>query len=125
MRIATIIVRVLMGALLVFASLSYFLDLMPQPTPTGDLATVMAGFAASKYLFPLSKAIELLSGLSFLSGKYMRLFNVVLLPITVNILLIHVFLSPVSELPIALFLFLGNLFLIYRNWDSYKWVFTA
>lgn len=125
MRIATIIVRVLMGALLVFASLSYFLDLMPQPTPTGDLATVMAGFAASKYLFPLSKAIELLSGLSFLSGKYMRLFNVVLLPITVNILLIHVFLSPVSELPVALLLFLGNLFLIYRNWDSYKWVFTA
>ena len=125
MRIATIIVRVLMGALLVFASLSYFLDLFPQPTLTGDLATVMAGFAASKYLFPLSKAIELLSGLSFLSGKYMRLFNVVLLPITVNILLIHVFLSPVSELPIAIFLFLGNLFLIYRNWDSYKWVFTA
>ena len=125
MRIATIIVRVLMGALLVFASLSYFLDLFPQPTLTGDLATVMAGFAASKYLFPLSKAIELLSGLSFLSGKYMRLFNVVLLPITVNILLIHVFLSPVSELPVALLLFLGNLFLIYRNWDSYKWVFTA
>ncbi len=125
MRIATIIVRVLMGALLVFASLSYFLNLFPQPTPTGDLATVMAGFAASKYLFPLSKAIELLSGLSFLTGKYMRLFNVVLLPITVNILLIHVFLSPVSELPIALFLFLGNIFLIYRNWDSYKWVFTA
>ena len=125
MRIATIIVRVLMGALLVFASLSYFLDLFPQPTLTGDLATVMAGFAASKYLFPLSKAIELLSGLSFLSGKYMRLFNVVLLPITINILLIHVFLSPVSELPVALLLFLGNLFLIYRNWDSYKWVFTA
>lgn len=125
MRIATIIVRVLMGALLVFASVSYFFDLFPQPIHTGDLATVMAGFVASKYLFPLTKAIELLAGLSFLTGKYIRLFNVVLLPITVNILLIHVYLSPVSELPIALLLFLGNLFLIYRNWDSYKWVFTA
>jgi putative oxidoreductase len=125
MRIATIIVRVLMGALLVFASVTYFFNLFPQPQHTGALATVMAGFAASKYLFPLTKAIELLAGLSFLSGKYMRLFNIVLLPVTVNILLIHVFLEPLSELAPALLLLLGNLFLIYRNWDSYKWVFTA
>ena len=125
MRIATIIVRLLMGALLIFASVSYFFDLFPQPTLSGDLATVMAGFAASKYLFPLTKAIELLAGISLLSGKYMRLFNIVLLPITVNILLIHLFLEPLSELAPALLLFLGNVFLIYRNWDSYKWVFTA
>jgi putative oxidoreductase len=125
MKIATIVVRVLMGALLVFASVTYFFDLMPQPTQTGAIATVMGGFAASKYIFPLSKAIELLSGISFLSGKYMRLFNLVLLPITVNIFLIHVFLEPLSELPMALFLLLGNVFFIYKNWDSYKQIFVA
>lgn len=124
MRIATIIVRVLLGLLLLFGAVTYFFNLMPQPAPTGDLATVMAGFVATKYIFPLTKVIELLAGLSYVSGKYMRLFNVVLLPVSVNILLINILLAP-ENIPIALFVFLGNIFLIYRNWDSYKWVFTA
>lgn len=124
MRIATIIVRVLLGLFLLFASITYFFDLMPQPALTGDLATVMTGFVATKYIFPLTKAIELLAGLSYVSGKYMRLFNVVLLPVSVNILCINILLAP-ENVPIALFVFIGNIFLIYRNWDSYKWVFTA
>ena len=51
MKIATIIVRVLLGAMMLFASISYFFNLMgEQPEPTGDLATLMAGFMASKYI---------------------------------------------------------------------------
>ena len=79
----------------------------------------MSGFMATKYLFPLAKVVELLSGLSYVSGKFMKLFNLVLLPVSVNILFINAFLAP-ENLPVALFLLIGNLFLIYTNWDSYK-----
>lgn len=124
MKIVTIIIRTLLGLFLLFASLSYFFKFGEQPKLTGEMATVMGGFMATKYLFPLAKTVELLSGLSYVTGKFVKLFNLVLLPVSVNILFINAFLSP-ENLPVALFLFLGNVFLIYKNWGSYKGVFVA
>lgn len=123
MKIATIIVRVLIGALLLYASISFFLKLMPEKVATGDFKVFQLGLVTSTYLMPLAKAIELLCGLSYVSGKYVTLANIIILPITINILLINYFLVP-EQLPIAIALFLGNLFLIYRYWNNYKTVFT-
>ncbi|HPW98591.1 MAG TPA: hypothetical protein PK218_08525 [Flavobacterium sp.] len=36
MKIATIIVRVLLGLVFIFASMSFFLKLAPEPVTTGD-----------------------------------------------------------------------------------------
>lgn len=124
MKIATIIVRVLMGALLVFASASFFLKLAPEPEVTGDFKAFQVGIIASSYLMPLAKGLELLCGLSYLSGKYVTLANIIILPVTLNILLINLYMTP-ENLPIGLFIFLGNLFLIFRYWDNYKSLFTA
>lgn len=124
MKIAVIIVRILLGALMVFASVSYFFKIGDQPAPTGDMATVMGGFMATKYLFPLVKTIELIAGLSLLVGKFTKLFLLALLPVSVNIFLIQVFLTP-SEAAIGAFVLVANLFLIYANWSSYKHLFTA
>ena len=119
MKIATIIFRVLIGLFLLFASITYFFPMGEQPAPTGDMATVFAGFMATKYLMPLAKGVELLVGLSYVSGKFVKLFNLVLLPVSLNILLLNIFPSK-DALPIAAVLFLGNLFFIYQDWDSYK-----
>jgi putative oxidoreductase len=124
MRIATIIVRVLLGAFMLFASISYFFDLMPEPVFTGNMKTFSDGLVASGYLMPLAKSVELICGLSIISGKFMKLFAVILVPVTLNILLINVFMMP-DGTPIAAVLFLANLFLIYSNWNSYKHLFTA
>jgi uncharacterized membrane protein YphA (DoxX/SURF4 family) len=123
MKIATIIIRVLIGLLLLFASVSFFLKLVPEPVTTGDFKAFQVGLVASTYLMPLAKAIELLCGLSYVSGRYVTLANIIILPITINILLINYFLAP-EGLPIAIGMFLGNLFLIYRYWHNYKTVFT-
>lgn len=124
MKIATIIVRILVGGLMLFASLSYFFKFGEQPAPVGDMKTVMDGFMASKYLLPLAKSVELIAGLTIISGKFMKIGAVILVPVTLNILLINVFMMP-EGIPIASALFVGNLFLIYTNWDSYKGIFTA
>jgi putative oxidoreductase len=124
MKIATLIVRILIGALLLFASLSYFFKFGEQPELVGDMKTVMTGFMATKYLLPLAKLVELICGLSFVTGKFMKISSIILVPITLNILLINVFLMP-EGIPIAAALLLGNLFIIYRNWDSYKGLFVA
>lgn len=124
MRIATIIIRLLLGALMLFASIAYFFDLMDEQPQAGAMATVMAGFAASKYLFPLVKVIELLAGISLVTGKFMKISLLVLLPISVNIFLIHAFLQP-KDLLMGGFPLVANIFLIYTNWNSYKHLFTA
>jgi uncharacterized membrane protein YphA (DoxX/SURF4 family) len=124
MKIATLIVRILVGGLMLFASLSYFFKFGEQPAPVGDMKTVMDGFMASKYLLPLAKSVELIAGLTIISGKFMKIGAVILVPVTLNILLINIFMMP-EGIPIAAALFVGNLFLIYTNWDSYKEIFTA
>lgn len=124
MKIATIIVRVLMGLLLLFASLSYFLNFSEEPNSTGDLKLFMDGLMASKYMMPLAKTVELICGISFVTGKFIKICAMILVPVTLNILLINIFMMPEGT-PIAAALFLGNLFIIYKNWDSYKALFVA
>lgn len=124
MKIATILVRTLIGLLFLFASVSFFLHLMPEPQVTGNFKAFNIGLVASTYLMPLAKSIEFLCGLAFVLGRYVTLANILILPITVNILFINYFMAP-EGLPIAILLLVGNLFLIYRYWDNYKTVFTA
>ncbi|CAD0005813.1 MULTISPECIES: DoxX family membrane protein [Flavobacterium] len=123
MKIATIIVRVLIGLLLLVSSVGYFFHLFPEPETTGNFKAFNIGLVASTYLLPLAKSIELLCGIAFVTGRFVSLANILILPITVNILFINYFLAP-EGLPIAGLLFLANLFLIYRYWDNYKSVFT-
>ena len=123
MKIVLLVTRILVGILLVFASLSYFFKFGEQPALVGDMKTVMAGFMATQYLMPLAKAIELICGLSFVSGKFIKISAILLVPITLNILLINVFLMPEGT-PVAAALLLGNGFVIYSNWNSYKGLFA-
>jgi putative oxidoreductase len=70
------------------------------------------------------KTIELLCGLSYLSGRYVTLSNIVVLPVSTNILFFNFFVNS-NGLPLAIFVFLGNLFLIYKYWKNYKSLFVA
>lgn len=124
MKIATIIVRVLLGALLLFASISFFFHLFPEPEATGNMKIFNEGLIASGYLMTLVKFVELICGLSFITGKFMKLSPILLMPISINILLVHAFMMP-EGLPVATFVLGSNLFLIYKNWDSYKTLFTV
>lgn len=124
MKITTIIVRSLAGLLLLFASISYFFHLFPEPLLTGDMKTFNDGLNASGYLMPLVKTVELLCGIAYVTGKFNKIANIILLPISINILFVHICLAP-EGIPVAVFLFTANIFLIYTKWDSYKNLFTA
>ncbi|MBP9792724.1 MAG: DoxX family protein [Flavobacterium sp.] len=119
MKLATTIIRVLLGALLLFASLMFFLKLAPEPEVTGDFKAFNVGLVASKYIIPLAKAVELLCGISFITNKFVALANLVILPVSLNIFLINFFMTP-ENLPIAIFICFANLFLIYRYWEHYR-----
>ena len=124
MKIALVIVRTLIGLLFLLASVTYFLNLAPQPELTGKMKLFSEGIAASGYLIPLVKSIELICGIAFVSNRFVALATVLIAPIAVNILLVNAFLAP-EGLPIALPLFLGIIFLgfVYRR--SYEPLLAA
>ena len=124
MKIVTFIIRTLIGLLLLFASVSFFLKLDPETVSTGDFKAFQVGLVASTYLMPLAKGVELLCGLAYVSNKFVTLANLMILPVTLNILLINIFLAP-ENLPIGLFVFAGNLFMIFVHWNNYKPLFRA
>jgi putative oxidoreductase len=119
MKVTTVIVRSLMGLLFLFASITFFFKLISPPPPTGAMKLFSDGMAASIYLLPTVKVIELLCALAFLSGRFVPLATVLIAPIIVNITLVHAFLDP-KGLPIALFLVFANSFVAYANRESYK-----
>lgn len=120
MKIAVTIVRVLMGLMFMFSAAVFFFNLIPVPEMTGPIKTFNEGLAASGYFMPFLKAVETIAGIALVAGFFVPLATVVLLPITVNIFLVHLFLAP-EGLPIAIFMFVGNLFLAYyyrRHYSS-------
>jgi putative oxidoreductase len=119
MKIAIIIVRVLVGLMFLFASVTYFLGVGQTPPEfTGSTKTFFDGIGASGYILPVAKVFELLCGLAFISGRFVALAVVLIFPIIINILLINAIHAP-SGLAIVIPLFLGILFLAYANREKY------
>ncbi|MBE5321934.1 DoxX family membrane protein [Pedobacter sp. MR2016-19] len=119
MKIAVIIVRVLLAAMYLFASVSYFLNLMPKaPEMTAAQTSFMTGVMASVYLFPLIKITELVGGILLLIGRTAPLAALVIFPVTLNIFLYHAFLGP-KDLPMVGVMLIFNLFLFYAYRAKY------
>jgi len=119
MKIATIIVRVLLGAMYLFASVSYFLKYMPEkPVMSPEQMTFMAGVSASVYLMPLIKVTELICGILLLIGRTAPLAALVIFPVTLNIFFYHLYLGP-QQLPMVAVMLIFNLFLFYAYRKRY------
>ncbi len=124
MKIAVLITRILMGLLFLFASITFFLKLFPQPELHGNMKIFNEGLAASIYLMPFVKIIEFLCAVAFISGRYVTLATVIIFPIILNIFCVHAFLDQ-QGLPISIFLILGNLLLAYNYRKNYKTLFIV
>ncbi|NMH27210.1 DoxX family membrane protein [Flavobacterium silvaticum] len=126
MKIAAVIVRLLLGAMYVFASVSFFLmNPADMPKMEGAIQKVNEGFGATVYLFPLVKVLELLCGLSLVTGFFVPLSAVVILPITINIFLYHCFLTPSpDQLVVPALMLIANIFILIHKRDHYKAIFV-
>lgn len=118
MKIAVIIFRVLLGLLLIVSSLSYFFNLIPTPELTGPIKEFNEGIEATGYLITLIKSIELICGILLVSGFFVPLALIAFFPIAVNILMVHITIAP-EGIPIAIFVIISTLFLIYSKRSHY------
>lgn len=113
----------MVGALFIFASLAYFLELVPVPEVQGNLRTFNEGLAASGYFMTLLKVTELVCGIALVSGFFVPLVLVILSPIVINIFFVHAFIAP-EGLPTAAVLVLLMAFLGFAYRKSYAPLFV-
>jgi len=114
--------RILLGLILVVFGANKFLDFMPHmemPEPAGKL---MMAMMASGYMLKLVGATEVFVGLLLLVKKWVPLSLVVLAPISINMVLFHLFLAPAGIGPAAIVTII-NVILIYDNWSKFKILF--
>ena len=114
MKYATLIARLLLGAIFVVFSLNFWLKFIPMPPPPdGPASAFLGALFVSGYLAAV-KVLELTGGLLVLSGRFTGAGLLILGPIILNILFFDLFLAkafnPISSLAgvLALFLLWAN-----------------
>ena len=112
MKIATIIVRVLLGLVFFVFGLLVLLNLVPMPPlPKNDAGAFTGALVHSGYFYAI-KCFEVGGGLLLLIGRKVPLGLTLLGPVIVNILLYGIFLDH-TGLPIGIILAALSLFLLW------------
>lgn len=118
MKIATIIVRVLLGLVFVVFGSNGFLQFLPMPPlPHNITGDFLRAFFVSHYIYAVA-ACQVLGGLLLLIGRFVPLGLTILGPVIVNIVLFHIFLAA-EGLPVALVIAALFVFLLWRYWAAF------
>ena len=93
--ISVVTARIVLGLIYFVFGLNFFLHFLPTPPSSGGVADAfVGGLFQSGYFFPMLKSIEVVLGAFLLLGLFVPLSLVILMPVSLNILLFHAFLTP-------------------------------
>ncbi len=119
----TMIVRILLGALLVIFGANKLFHFIPLEAPTGAAGEFMSSLGATGYIFPVVGILEVFIGAMLLIKKWVPFVIILLAPISINILLFHLFLD-IPGVIVAFSIVIFNAILIYKHWDLYRPLFV-
>jgi uncharacterized membrane protein YphA (DoxX/SURF4 family) len=119
-----VVARILLGLVFFVFGLNGFLNFLPAPPQMdGPAGAFMGALAATKYMFPLIKATEVVAGLLLLVGRFVPLGLTLLAPVIVNIAAFHIFLSP--GLAMVAFLVIAEVYLAWAYRDAFRGMLQA
>lgn len=116
--------RGLLGAIFLLFGLNGFLDYLPMPKMASGAADFMAALAATGYMLPMIKIVEIVAGAALLLGRYVPLALTLLAPDIVNIVLFHLVLAPMG-LPLALLILALEIYLAWSFRDVFRPVLSG
>jgi putative oxidoreductase len=120
--LSVISARIVLGLIYFVFGLNFFLQFLGTPPSAGGPAeSFTTGLFLSGYFFPMLKGLEVILGLALLLGIFVPLSLVLLMPISINILLFHVFLTDNATLSILMIAL--QLYLAWMYRDYYKPLF--
>src|SRR3989344_1239643 len=112
-------ISLVFGIILVVLGTMAFMNL---PLPGFYLPKALAFLQAlgdTGYMNYIMGIIQILVGLMFITRRYVALGAVILMPISFNIVIFHLFLDLKTIIP-GLIIFALNVFIIYTEHDKYK-----
>ena len=120
----TKIVRIMLATALVIFGANMIHHFLPLDQPDGNTAAgqFMNSLGATGYIFPIVGFLEFAIGVMLLLKKWVAFALLLLAPISLNILMFHLFLD-IPGTPIALIIVVFNSILIYKHWQQYKPLF--
>lgn len=122
--ISIVTARIVLGLIFLIFGLNFFLQFLPMPPQSpGPAESFTSGLFLSGYFFPFLKAMEILIGIALLAGILVPLVLVMLMPITINILLFHVFLT--DSVAMSVVMLALHLYLAWGYRDYYTQLFAA
>ncbi len=124
MRIATLIVRILLGLVFTVFGLNGFLHFLPNPPMPAPATQFFGALFATGYMIPLLFATQLIGGILLLTGIFVPFALAILAPVIVNIFFFHLMLAP-GGLPLAVVVVAIELFLVWRNSSAFESLFGS
>jgi putative oxidoreductase len=119
MKILTVIARILLGLMFVLFGSNFFLNFIPMPPPPPGLAgDYFKVFASSGYMYVVG-AIQLVSGLLLLIGRFVPLALTILAAMIFNIWTFHILMDPKGLFPMAILAVVLELFLVWSYRDRF------
>ena len=120
----TKIVRIVLGLTLVVFGANMMFHFIPMDAPDANTPAgqFMNSLGATGYIFPVVGFLEVIIGALLLVKKWVAFALILLVPISLNILLFHLFLD-IPGLSIALVIVIFNTILIFKHWQQYKPLF--
>ncbi len=118
MRKIDFAVRIILGMGLVFFGLNGFFQWIAPPQGSETEMIFMMALASAGYIFPITYAVQIISGLTFLTNRFVPVGLLILTPILINIVLVHLRFSPEAILFGGIF-FILMLLLYYTRRDKF------
>lgn len=120
----TKILSFILALILIFHGLHKFFqfDILPLPELPEQASSFMSSLSATGYILQFIGVLELLIGLLLLLRKWMPFALLLLVPISINVLLFHIFLN-LSQIAPAIITVVLNIILVYKHWKSYRPLF--
>lgn len=110
--------RYLQGGAFLLFGLNGFLQFLPQPPVPEAAGSFLGALAATGYMFPLIKGLEVVTGALLLSNRYVPLALALIAPIVVNIVAFHALLAP-AGIALPLLLLATELVLAYSYREAF------
>jgi putative oxidoreductase len=119
----TKIVRIVLGLILIIFGANKLHPFIPLPQPSAEAAEFLSSMADTGYVLTVIAVFEILIGLLLLFKKWVPFILLLLVPLSLNILLFHLFLD-VPAIGTAALVVVLNGILLYKHRQKYRPLFT-
>lgn len=120
----TQIVRILLGLILIAFGANKIYSFIPLPQPPPQAADFMASLADTGYILTFVAFFEIVIGFMLLCRIWVPFVLLLLVPLSLNILLFHLFLD-IPAMGTALLVVILNGILLYKHRQKYRPLFIT